>query len=114
MVELRAYGFGVIDSEGAPLVQHSYRGRDAADHTAACLNQESARMDAPIPGAPFATVQLFYVSPPDRPAEAPEPKAGGTESAALEGPAEDLDVAPGGGDLGTGFPENPRVPRGAS
>lgn len=113
VVELRAYGFGVIDTTGNALAAHTYALESSAVKVADQLNRVSLALAEPLP-APFATVQLFYVSPPDRPAEAPEPKAGGTESAALEGPAEDLDVAPGGGDLGTGFPENPRVPRGAS
>jgi hypothetical protein len=72
-VELKPFGFGVIDKDGGALVQHVYRGSDTAEHSADGLNQASVRMESPLPDAPFTAVQLFYASPPDRPAEAAEP-----------------------------------------
>lgn len=100
--EMVPFAFGVADKNGEALPQHTYRTRDGAEYAAARLTEEApGRLD----GAPFEAVPLYrLVSPPDRPAEAPALTPGETESAVLEGPAEDLDVAPGGGEGETGQP----------
>lgn len=69
VVDLKPFGWGVIDKDGGALVQHVFRDRGAAEHSATGLNQASGRMATPLPDAPFAAVQLFYAPPPDRPAE---------------------------------------------
>lgn len=73
VVDLKPFGFGVIDRDGDALTQHTYGPLTAAEGVAAALNEASPRLSVPLPRAPFAAVPLFYVPPPYRPAEAVKP-----------------------------------------